>query len=228
MLVVQSQMYLQQHPTDNQQPSTSQDQQEQQKKKPKMYLDIEKLLHLMKTYKTPDKLQLLKEASQANDTNHQDQLKDLIRSQQWNIIYRKAQDEYEFILTLQDDAQSYFNTFMQNVDDSRQKTMPYEDTVNFFTAWTTEQNIDLLTFTLEMYTIIRMYHPKKNTLYLQGASNAGKTYVLESKVPHKDKVGQYITSKDFMFQECLNKTIILVNELTLQNQTEAETYKKTF
>ena len=28
-----------------------------------------------------------------------------------------------------------------------------------------------------------------------------------------------------MFQECLNKPIILVNELTLQNQTEAETYK---
>ena len=66
---------------------------------------------------------------------------------------------------------------------------------------------------------------KKNTLYLQGTSNAGKTYVLESLVPHKDKVGQHITSRDFCFQECINKPVIMINELTLQNQTESEQYK---
>ena len=78
---------------------------------------------------------------------------------------------------------------------------------------------------MEVYSILRMYHPKKNTLYLQGTSNAGKTYVLESLVPHKDKVGQHITSRDFCFQECINKPVIMINEITLQNQTESEQYK---
>ena len=114
---------------------------------------------------------------------------------------------------------------MTTVDDSRQKTMNYENTVQFFNQWTFEQGINILQFIMEIYSVIRMYHPKRNTFYLQGTSNAGKTYILESIVPHKDKVGQHITSRDFMFQGCLNKPVIVINELTLQNQSESETYK---
>ena len=103
--------------------------------------------------------------------------------------------------------------------------MSYEKSVEFFSQWTREQGMDTLEFIMEVYSILRMYHPKKNTLYLQGTSNAGKTYVLESLVPRKDKVGQHITSRDFCFQECINKPVIMINELTLQNQTESEQYK---
>ena len=106
--------------------------------------------------------------------------------------------------------------------------MTYEDTVSFFSFWTAEQGIDLMTFISEVYVILKMYHPKKNTFYLQGTSNAGKTYLLESLVPHKDKVGSHIRSRDFMFQECIKKQIILINELTLQNQAESEIYKKKY
>lgn len=44
-------------------------------------------------------------------------------------------------------------------------------------------------------------------------------------LPQKDKVGSHITSKEFAFQECTKKSVILINELTLANQSEAELYK---
>ena len=210
--------------TDEQQPSTS-GEPTNRTKKPKMYLDIETLLQLMRKYQTPDKIQLLRETTQSENTQDQQNLKDLIRSNNWNIIYKKSQEEFDFINTLKEDEQSYFHTFMTTVDDTRQKTMNYQNTVKFFNLWTFEQGINTLQFIMEIYCVIRMYHPKRNTFYMQGTSNAGKTYILESLVPHKDKVGQHITSRDFMFQECLNKPVILINELTLQNQTESETYK---
>ena len=86
-----------------------------------MYLDIQTLLQIMKIYKTADKVQLLKEANLAKEETHKQQLKDLIRSNQWNTIYRKAQEEYNFIQTLQDNTTSYCHTFMTDVDDSLQQ-----------------------------------------------------------------------------------------------------------
>ena len=146
----------------------------------------------------------------------------LIPSHNWNVTYWKSQAEYEFLIALNTPT-NYFNIFIQH----RQKTMTYEETADFMLKWTLEQNIDLRTFILQVYMILRKYHLKKNTLYLQGASNAGKTYMLEWLVPHKDKVGNHIMSRDFMFQECLTKPIILINKLTLQNQAKSEIYKNT-
>ena len=55
------QLQLQLPPADQQQPLTSSEIQDTTKtKKPKMYLDIEILLQLMKKYQTPDKVQLLR------------------------------------------------------------------------------------------------------------------------------------------------------------------------
>ena len=65
---------------------------------------------------------------------------------------------------------------MNNVDDTRQKTMDYENTVKFFNEWTSEQGINTLQLIMEIYTVIRMYHPKRNTFYLQGTNKAGKTH----------------------------------------------------
>ena len=174
-------------------------------------MDIETLLSVMKYYQTSDKIQLLKEAAKANNKQHTELLITLIKAQNWNIIYRKSQEEYEFISQMNTPT-SYYNFYIESIDDSRQKTMSYQQTKEFVQACTLEQNIDLQKFILEIYMIFRTYHPKKNTLYLQGSSNAGKTYVLEGLVPHKDKVGSHITSKDFQFQECITK---LINELTL-------------
>ena len=150
-------------------------------------------------------------------------LKTMIGSNNWNMIYRKAQEEYKFSISVRT-PQNYCHTFIQDVDDTHQKTMT-KCMTNFTVEWCVEQSIGLMLFILQIYSIPRKLHPKINTLYLQRASNARKTYVLEGLVRHKDKVGSHILSKDFPFQECLIRPIILINELTLQNQSEAELYK---
>ena len=146
-------------------PESPNSQQKQIKKKSKMYMDIENLLHIMRHYKTSDKIQILKEANKQNQPEHTDQITTMIRSYNWNRVYRKAQEEYEFSTAVASEDK-YYNIFMRNVDDSRQKTMTKEDTTKFMIDWTTEQKIQ--TFILEIYSIIRMFHPKINTLYLQG------------------------------------------------------------
>ena len=193
----------------------------QQKKIPKFYLDIENLLELMKHYKTAEKIQLLQDVI---NQHHLDQLTSLIRSHNWNIIYRESQEEHEFMTALTTPT-NYYNIFIEHIDDIRQKTMSYKETTDFMLKWTLKQNIDLRTFILQVHMILRKYHPKKNTLYLQGSSNTGKSYILEGLVPHKDRDGSHITSRDFQFQECLTKPIILINDLTLQNQAESKIYK---
>ena len=107
---------------------------------------------MMKHYNTSDKIQLLKDATNSKNQQHMDQLTSLIRVQNWNIMYRKSQEEYEFLTQMKTPA-NYYTLFIQHVDDSRQKTMTYEDTKQFKTSWTLEQNINLQQFILEVYMI---------------------------------------------------------------------------
>ena len=96
-------------------------------------------------------------------------------------------------------------------------------TESYYINWCHEQGIQPAQLLLELYSSLRMCNPKKNTLYLQGRSNAGNTYLLTGIVPFKETAGSHITSKDFPFMECVTKSIILINELTLANQQEEET-----
>ena len=73
--------------TDQLQQSTSR--QQPTEKKPKMYKDIDTLLQLMKRYSTPDKIQLLRETTNADNQTDKENMKDLIRLNNWNIIYKK-------------------------------------------------------------------------------------------------------------------------------------------
>ena len=175
----------------------------------------------MEHYKTAEKIQLLQDVT---NQHFLDQLTSLIRSHNWNIIYRKSHEEYKFMTALTTPT-NYYNIFIEHRDDTRQKTMSYEETTDFMLKWTLKQNIDLRTFILQVYMILRKYHPQKIHCYLQGSSNAGKSYIPEGLVPHKDKVGSHIISRDIQFQECLTKPVILINELTLQNQAESKIYK---
>ena len=99
-------------------------------KKPKMYMDIENLLSLMKFYKTNDKIQILKEATHTNNTKHLDQMTTLIRGNNRTMIYRKSKEEYEFSTALTSPS-NYYRVFMRDIDDSRQKTMNRDDTTDF-------------------------------------------------------------------------------------------------
>lgn len=197
-----------------------------EKKKPQMFTDIENLLKLMTTYNTSEKNQLITNIHNSKSEDDKTNITYLIRSNTWNIVYKRAQEEFVHH-SINPDYSNYYTLFMNHIceqpPDSPHMNIP--QTANFVQDWCQEQGIPAGQLILEIYNILKMYHPKKNTLYLQGQSNAGKTYLLNMVLPQKDKVGSHISSKDFPFQECATKSVILINELTLASQAESELYK---
>ena len=101
-----------------------------------------------------------------------------------------------------------------------------EETALTFKEWCGEQDINPVELLKELWKVCYQWHPKRNTIHLQGASNAGKTYWLHSMIPEKSVIGEMITSQDFAFQECTNKRLILINELTLSTPEHAELHKQ--
>lgn len=198
-----------------------------QRKKPQMYNDIENLLRLMTKYNTSEKNQLITNVHK-DPTNQEDKetITSLIRSNTWNIIYKRSQEEF-IHQSINPEFSNYYNLFMEHIsqEPSDSPQMSIAQTANFVEEWSKEQGIKHGDLILEIYSILRMYHPKRNTFYLQGQSNAGKTYLLHMVLPQKDKVGSHISSRDFPFQECPTKPVILINELTLASQAESELYK---
>lgn len=198
-----------------------------QRRKPQMYNDIESLLRLMTKYKTSEKNQLITNIHK-DPTNTEDieTITTLIRSNTWNMIYKRSQEEF-IHKCYNPDFSNYYQLFVDHIsqEPSDSPQMSIQDTAKFIQEWCKEQGIRHGELIIEIYTILKMYHPKRNTFYLQGQSNAGKTFLLHMVLPQKDKVGSHISSKDFPFNECPTKPIILINELTLASQAESELYK---
>ena len=180
------------------------------KRPPKMtqiYTNTEELIQLMNKYKTTDKTTLNKLILERDEKEDQEKMKYLMRNANWRQVYTQATDE---IITRNDFKQhNYFEQFMQITNDRNQKMMSIDDTARFLQDWCKEQGIPYHTLLTEMYAVLNMTHPKRNTLYLQGASNAGKTFLLTGIFPFKDLVGSHITSKEFPFQECIQRPVIL-------------------
>ena len=183
----------------------------------------------MQKYDTADRTTLQGRIHLENNQEDAEILKTLIRSSSWPKIYKTATDERTFTMVTTD-KKTYYDVFMaidtnqENLQEP-QKKLTLQQTTQLMEDWTKEQGIDLLEFQLKIYAIIKQTHPPKNTLYLQGQSNAGKTYITNSLIPNKDKIGSHISSKEFPFMECVNKNLILINELTIKDQAEAELYK---
>ena len=141
-----------------------------------------------------------------------------MRNPNWRQVYQQATDE---IKTKNEHKRyNYYEQFMAITNDRGITMMSQEDTKTFLQKWCAEQKIPFITFMMELYATLTMTHPKRNILYLQGASNAGKTFVLTGLFPFKDLVGSHITSKEFPFHECVQRPVILINELTLATQQE--------
>lgn len=81
----------------------------------------------------------------------------------------------------------------------------------FFKDWCREQNITGHQFLIDLHTVLKMKEQKVNIFYLQGASNAGKTFMLKGIIPVDSKAGYHTTSKDFPFGEAVNQPIIVIN-----------------
>ena len=72
-------------------------------------------------------MQRLRQLTTGQDTHNMETIKAMIRSNNWNVIYRKAQKEYEALTTIRS-PQNYYTTFIEEGDDSHQKNMTKQAT----------------------------------------------------------------------------------------------------
>ena len=120
----------------------------------------------------------------------------------------------------------YLHHFLQYKVHETDNMLSEAETARLWKDWCKEQGLSPTQTMIEMYKVLGCMSPKKNTLYWQGQSNAGKTYWLDAITPEKSLIGEMITSAEFAFQECVNKPVILINELTITTPEQAELHKQ--
>ena len=130
-------------------------------------------------------------------------------------------------MAMHENEETYLTTFMQmNLTKDSTEMLSVEDTACLWIEWCKEQGLNPAEVALEIYMVLGKYVPKKNTFYLCGQSNAGKTFWVNSFIPEKSLIGEMISSSDFAFQECVNKSLILINELQITTPEQANMHKK--
>ena len=148
-----------------------------------MYQNVEDLIKLMRQYQTTDKNNLNKLILDREEQQDSEKMKVLMRNQNWHNVYQQATDE---IKTKNDHRKhNYYEQYMSLTNDRGIKMMTEENTSAFMQKWCAEQRKPFVTFMMEIYATLAMIHPKRNTLYLQGVSNSGKTFVLREYFPSK-------------------------------------------
>ncbi|KAL4240793.1 hypothetical protein ACF0H5_001581 [Mactra antiquata] len=134
----------------------------------------------------------------------------------------------EYTLMNQINTEKYYDWYMRfnpNIYANKTSFLTWEQTQGFLYFWTLEQQINPNDLVRNMHNVLKQTNPKKNTLYFQGASNAGKTYLCKLLIPIDSIAGYHTTSKEFPFGEAVYQPIILINELTIESTAKAELYK---
>ena len=186
------------------------------------------LVELMKKYKAYNKAQLFKTMSDHLELDGSDidlsNFSQLVCHPQQKIFFENA---LAMIQMTTDVKETSYLMSLFDIDLSKSDGCLSEgETAELFLRWCKQQAINPTELAIDIYFVLSQYVPKKNTLYLQGQSDAGKTYWVNSLLPNKSLLGEMITSSDFAFQECVNKELILINELVLTTPEQAELHKK--
>ncbi|KAK3773244.1 hypothetical protein RRG08_012369 [Elysia crispata] len=103
---------------------------------------------------------------------------------------------------------------LNDLPDSLRHMMTPEQTLALFNAWCVEQDINARALAWVIIACLQGRVYKKIGVYLQGASNSGKTYWSSTLFqPLSKLVGKMTTGGRFCLQDCVNKRIIVGEEL---------------
>lgn len=152
-----------------------------------------------------------------------DQWRTLTLVNNFTYILKQAQSEFEIERDISE--KTYVDKFIEECP-VIEGEMSIIDTLNLYTDWWKFQGINYADLLLKMYCVLNKEYPKVNSLMLQGASNAGKTYWTSALLPFPDVVGQSIQSTDFIYMKCIDKQVIQIPELTLTKIEQVEEFKK--
>lgn len=195
----------------------------------KCFKNTQILLDLCNKYKSFDKAALFKAISDSvevdGDNVDKDNYLQICCHPQQKMFWDNALAMREMSMHEIDDC--YLKQFMEmSLTKDSIEILTVEDTAALWLQWCSEQQLNPAEVALEIFFVLGKYIPKKNSFYLCGQSNAGKTYWVNSLIPEKSYIGEMISSSDFAFQECVNKSLILINELQLTTPEQANMHKK--
>lgn len=95
-----------------------------------------------------------------------------------------------------------------------------EDSYQYMISWLEEQKICPLEFVQQVFDVMDRKHEKINTLCMIGGSNAGKTQMFSLPIRTICKfigtIGNRGANSDFVYQECVNKRVIAIDECVMQ------------
>ncbi|KAL4233433.1 hypothetical protein ACF0H5_008114 [Mactra antiquata] len=193
------------------------------KKETQLSKNIQTLITIMKRYSTNDKDEIYR---LTRGTPDEKDYINIYRSHMFSRIYQSAKEEYT--LMKQINTEQYYDWYMRfnpHIYANKTNFLTWEQTQSFLYFWTLEQQINCNDLVRDMHHVLKQTNPKRNTLYFQGASNAGKTYLCKMLIPIDSIAGYHTTSKEFPFGEAVYQPIILINELTIESTAKAELYK---
>ncbi|KAL4240969.1 hypothetical protein ACF0H5_001751 [Mactra antiquata] len=185
--------------------------------------NIQTLITIMKRYSTNDKDEIYRPT---RGTPDEKEYINIYRSHTFSRIYQSAKEEYT--LMNQINTEKYYDWYMRfdpQIYANKTSFLTWEQTQSFLYFWCLEQQNNSNDLLRNMHNVLKQTNPKKNTLYFQGASNAGKTYLCKLLIPIDSIAGYHTTSKEFPFGEAVYQPIILINELTIESTAKAELYK---
>lgn len=174
-------------------------------------------------YETRDQTELLHKIME-NSTDDLKQWRILRTAPNFNVIWQTTMEEFkgEEIVNKVSYLDQYIEK-MNKLDQSPYMSVP--ETARFWKQWCGFQGLNSDMILHEMFQVLGKHLSKINTFMFCGDSDAGKTYWTKPLII-PDRAGQVITSADFMWQQCVDKDIISVPELTLQKYDQVEGFKK--
>lgn len=103
----------------------------------------------------------------------------------------------------------------QDYHDQKDLCMTPQRSVAIMERWLEHQNIDKREFVISLIDTLDLKTRKRATFYMQGEPNSGKTFIVKSickAVRNYGEVTQGIQGYTFMWQDCCNKKLIVLNE----------------
>lgn len=179
---------------------------------------------LIAKYGTHDPTGLLDAIMEGEDSDDLETFRVLKCTPQFHIIWDQAVMEIQAIQRKA--GVTYVDQLFNATIPGDLNTMPVEDTASFWLQWCEYQALDPAMVLIEMYAVLSMAYPKRNCFALIGASDAGKTYWMSAVACLTAQRGDTITSGDFMWQECIDKALIYIPELSLTKPDQVESFKK--
>ncbi|KAH3831491.1 hypothetical protein DPMN_104759 [Dreissena polymorpha] len=128
-------------------------------------------------------------------------------------VFQQAAEDLHLLAQVAD--RDYVDVIVETKIPDQSLYMTYNETVEALNRWFKDQNINKFNFVKSVYKVLSKQSSKKNTIYLQGQSNAGKTWIFRSMLPDMTLVGQTSESVEFRWMTLVNKFVGLVSEMTI-------------